>query len=293
MKTLNQYLVEIIQESNLSVPTLSSFVDILGTLKYRFDDINVRTSFLLDKVGIAKEASSTDIKKLCTALQDFYDKEKNYYSQIDSISNSVHGGLSALFKFFSFEDVATKRFEPVKKSRQAAYDILTELINKYKGRKVSESILEAKTNLTPMENAVDIALKWKEKCQEFTDEENLQIIDGFVFWTIVDGLKQEGNTWAENLLKQSISSDTKEAQKLARELIRSKEYKMVLTGISKLFKQSEELEEFLDANLEAVDDEVNPSEWTLSSSDQKAYDSNLKKLEDAKKKFIDDCRKIK
>jgi hypothetical protein len=45
--------------------------------------------------------------------------------------------------------------------------------------------------------------------------------------------------------------------------------------------------------LEPVDGEDDPSEWKLSPSNQKLYNSELKKLEKMKEDFIAKCRNIK
>lgn len=289
MKNLVQFLLESSNESSI---TLSKFVDILNDAKYKRDDINPLCMYICVAAGISDDITPADQKKFQAAVQAYYDADDNYRSNMDSFLSRGPKSLSALFGFTSFEDDVVKKYEPVKKARNAAYDALCKLINTYKGKKVSESIVESKEDLDPMENAIEIALQLKEEAGETDDKE---LTDGAIFWAIVFGLDYEGNAWAKKLIDRTTNSreSKKDSEKLAKELSSSDECKMILDGISKISNQSSNLQEILDTCLDAIDDEDDPSEWKLSAFHQKLYDSELKKLEKMKKDFIAKCRAIK
>lgn len=275
MKNLSQFLVESTLDKDII--TLSRFVDILADAKYSHDDIIHRADFICAKVGIAGDVTSDDQKKFQTAVQAFYDADEKYRSNMDSF-------LSAVSKSFtSFEDVAVKKYEPVKKARNAAYAVLCELINKYTDEKVSESVLEAKNAINSMQEGIEIALKWQKK---INDGEDKELLDACIFWAIVFALEQEGNAWAKEMYRRS-----KEASKLnstkkqfVKEITDSAAFKMILTGISKIFDMRQNLHKML----EPVDDGDE-----LSVSDQKHFDSELNKLETMENNFIAKCRAIK
>lgn len=281
MKSLIQFLVESTQDKGKI--TLSRFVDILADAKYRHDDMNHRCDFICMKADIADDVTPDDHKKLQTAIQTFYDADRKYRSNMDSFLSAGPKSLSALFGFTSFEDDAVKKYEPVKKARNAAYDVLCELINKYTGEKVSESVLEAKHVSNSMQDAIEIALTWKQKANEGEDKE---LMDQCIFWTIVFALDENGNAWAKEMYSRSRDAhklkSTKE--KFLKEITDTDAFKMIRTEISKIFDQHQNLLKIL----ELVDDGDE-----LSASDQKHFDSELNKLETMKNNFIAKCKAIK
>jgi hypothetical protein len=292
MKKLKHFLNEAL---NADTITLSQFVDILRDAKYRHDDIDARAFFICQKVDIKDDITAGDLNKLTDAIQAFYDADAKYRSNMDSFLSRSPRGLSALFKFTSFEDDAVKTYEPVKKARNAAYDTLCSLITKYKGGKVSESILEAKKVSTPMEEAIQMALVWEgHKQKDDSDDKEKEFTDLCIFWSIVYGLDQEGKAWAKEMYDRSAdashSNDDKE--KFIKEITGSTEFKMILAEISKIYNQGNKLQEILDTSSEPADDEDSPFERTLTASAQKAYDLELKKFEKMKQDFIDKCRAI-
>lgn len=295
MKSLNQFLIESVSDE-VKVPSLSTFVDMLAGAKYHEDDLEKRAYFILNKAGISEEVAEKDLEKFSSSLQTYYDAQEKYSSDMDSLISSAPKSLSALFSFTSFEDKAASKYDSVKNSRNAAYDVLCKLINKYKGGKVSESLLEAKKDATPMENAIEICLAWRRRMDtDLKSDEEKKIGEGAIFFTIVDGLAYEGDTWGkatkqrfENLMHKSAE----ENEKAAADLVKSPEWKFILTGVEDLYKQAQDLEEMLDRLLEPIDDEDNPHEWKFSDHNQKIYDSELKELETMKKNFIANCRKL-
>lgn len=280
MKSIVTFLLE---SSNKKI-SLEWFINTLTGL--RETDSDTRVNFICKEAGISDYIDSHEFEKLKDAIQAYYEALDYFQAHVDTYKkNRLNWQAGA-------EAVAKKYSNVVYAYENAYYDVLGKLIAKYKGEKVSESILEAKEVLTSMENAIEMALQWKEKEVEDNDKE---FTDAGIFWAIVFGLDDEGNAWAKKMFERTkdphMSNDEK--AKLAEEIAGSSECKMMLTGISKIFDQSNKLQEILDTLLEPVDDEDDPSEWKLSTSAQKLYDSQLKKLEKMKKDFIVKCRAIK
>lgn len=269
------------------IPSLSMFVDMLADAKYHHDDLDKRAYFILNKAGIADEVSEKDLEKMSSAIQKFYDADKKYRSNMDSFLSHSPRGLAALFGFTSFEDKAAKGYEPVKNSRNAAYDALCELVNKYKGRKVSESLLEENVVANSMLDAIQIALEWRKKGEEVNDT---SMADSVGFWAIVGALDDAGNAWAKKLNNDIINSTKAERKKIMKDAADSDNYHMILDEISKISKQRDVLQEILDASLKPG---VASSDQKLSYSDQKRFDSALSKLEKMEQDFITKCKNIK
>ena len=292
MKNLVAYLMESKKKYHGSAPTLSVFVDALQATESAYDSINIRANSIITEFGLADLASIPEIQDFQSAVKDFFDAKKSFISRVTSFFSKDD--------FFNeigdaFDSKMPKWYEPVLKSEQVAYDMLCKLINKYDGAEIVSEALDANRSYTPMEISIERALHWWDSIKDVEDSEEKMFYKHVVFWDIVFALCDEGNAWAENLCKRSetVGSSMEESEKFNRELSTTKEFKMILDGISEIFKQSEDLTEFLDVNLKPIDDEDDPSEWSLSASDQKAYQSLLKKLENTKQKFIDKCRKIK
>lgn len=291
MKNLVTYLMES-KKYHGSVPTLSAFVDALQATESVYDSTNIRANSIITEFGLADLASIPEIQDFQSAVKDFFDTKEGFTSRVTSFFNK-DGFFNEIGD--AFDDKFPKWYEPVLKSEQVAYDMLCKLINKYEGAEIVSEALAANRSYTPMEICIERALQWWKSIKDTEDSEEKMFYKHVAFWDIVFALSDEGNAWAGNLCKRSetVGRNEEEIKKFNREVSTTKEFKMVLDGISEIFKQSEDLTEFLDVNLEPIDDEDDPSEWSLSDADQKAYQSQLKKLENTKQKFIDKCRKIK
>lgn len=281
MKELVQFLLESI---NTKMMSLDWFLNTLNGMQKV--DPDTRVAFICKEAGISDYIESHELKKLKDAIQVYYDA-------LDYFQTQMHAAKKTITNWQDGASVMADKYTNVAHAYDYAYDdVLCKLITKYKGGKVSESILEAKEDLDPMENAVELALQWKVKEAEDNDKE---FADAGIFWAITFALEDEGNAWAKTMVKraQDAHASQNEREKFVEELTSSDECKMFLTEISKIFDQYNNLQEILDTLLEPVDDEDDPSEWKLSASDQKLYDSQLKKLEKMKKDFIAKCRAMK
>lgn len=281
MKNLVQFLLE---SSNTQI-TLTWFVNTLATMQGKDPDTQV--AFICKEAGISDYIDSREFKELKDAIQEYFAALDKFLTQERELKASISDWKTR------YSYATTHYYYNVSDAyKNAYYNVLCKLINKYKGGKVSESILEAKEGLTPMENALEIALQWKNKESDIDDKE---LSDAVIYWAIVYALEDEGNAWAKTMIERvnAWRASKREPEKIAKDITGSAEYKMIMTGMSKIFDQYNNLQEILDTLLEPVDDEDDPSEWTLPASDQKLYDSQLKKLEKMKKDFISKCKAIK
>lgn len=281
MKELVQFLLESI---NTKMMSLDWFLNTLNGMQKV--DPDTRVAFICKEAGISDYIESHELKKLKDAIQVYYDA-------LDYFQTQMHAAKKTITNWQDGASVMADKYTNVAHAYDYAYDdVLCKLITKYKGGKVSESILEAKEDLDPMENAVELALQWKVKEAKDNDKE---FADAGIFWAIVFALEDEGNAWAKTIYERVKDSrmSKRDPEKIVKEITGGDEFKMILAGISKIFDQINNLQEILDTSLEPIDDEDDPSEWKLSVSAQKLYDSELKKLEKMKKDFIDKCRAIK